>query len=149
MEKIKINKNHKKRKRCTNIKVLDKGKVSVMEVPFCLDMALLTMPQGAPPNPNVLPGSPSHLPDAPCSLTLMENRVLGALLLLMWFSPHERPSLLPPHFADEFTSFHLLCASVSSSIKWGLLEFLRWCNGISSISGVLGCRFAPQLGTVG
>ena len=65
MEKIKINKNHKKRKRCTNIKVLDKGKVSVMEVPFCLDMALLTMPQGAPPTPVSCPAA------LPTCLTLL------------------------------------------------------------------------------
>ena len=33
-------------------------------------------------------------------------------------------------------------------IRWNL-EFPLWCNGISGILGVLGCRFDPWPGTVG
>ena len=43
-----------------------------------------------------------------------------------------------------------LLALVFSSIKWYLLEFLLWRNGIGGgILGVLRCRFGPWPSTVG
>ena len=40
-------------------------------------------------------------------------------------------------------------SNIGLMYKQILLDILLWCNGISSILGVLGCPFDPWPGTVG